>query len=525
MLEQMPEGGFAPNAVPNFPRYPSREVRSLSRTVFVRARYPLQVLGLAALYYGTAHLGYVLEFAGPVAAIVWLPVGIGISGLYLGGLRLWVGVALGDLLANDYATLPLGSALGQTCGNVLEVLLVAFLLHRLVPRGSPIGSIRALGRMVLAIAAGTAVSASIGSLSLLLGGVITTGALASVWRTWWLGDSSGALIVVPLALAWFQSIPADSWKGRRIEAGLMLAAVAGLSELALHTDRPVTYLVFPALIWSALRFRQRGATLAVAITAGFTVWETTHYVGPFVFDSITRSVLSTQLFLAVAALTTLCIAAVVSEREEFAERLRTSRARLVEAAAVERRRVERNVHDGAQQRLAAVVVRLRIASDRVRQAPEESAGLFDKAASEIAQAIDELRDLARGTDPAVLTEFGLGEAIRGLAGHSAIPVEFLELPGARVDEAAESTAYYVLAEALANTQKHAGASSVRVRAALRGAALQVEIVDDGIGGAVEIPGSGLQGLRDRVEALGGTFHVESAPGRTRIEAAIPTVIQ
>jgi signal transduction histidine kinase len=490
----------------------------------MRAGYPVRVLGLAALYYGAAHLGYALEFAGPVAAIVWLPVGVGIAGLYLGGLGLWVGVAIGDLLANDYTALPLGSALGQTCGNVLEVLIAAALLHRLVPRESPVGSIRGLGWMVTAIALGTAVSASIGSLSLLLGGVIEGGALPSVWRTWWLGDSSGALIVVPLALAWARSVPEDRWEGRRVEAGLMLAAVAGLSQLALGTERPLTYLVFPALIWSALRFQQRGATVAIAVTAGFTVWETTHYVGPFAYHSTMHSVLSAQLYIAVAALTTLCLAAAVSEREELAVRLRLSRSRLVEAAAVERRRVEQNVHDGAQQRLAALVVRLRIASDRASQAPEESEALFEKAASDLGQAIDELRDLAHGTDPTVLTEFGLGEAIKRVTARSAVPVEFLALPTVRLDEAAESTAYYVLAEAVTNAQKHARASSVRVRAELDGGALHVEVVDDGLGGAAEIPGSGLQGLRDRVEALGGTFHVDSAPGRTRVAAAIPATV-
>ena len=132
----------------------------------------LGVLALALLYRGAAQIGYALQFAGPVAAIVWLPVGIGVAFLYLGGLRYWPGVLIGDLLANDYGALPLGSALGQTAGNVLEVIVATVLLRRLVPRGDPLGSVGGVSRMLLAIAAGTAVSASVGSLSLLLGGVI-----------------------------------------------------------------------------------------------------------------------------------------------------------------------------------------------------------------------------------------------------------------------------------------------------------------------------------------------------------------
>src|SRR5436853_6336238 len=139
-----------------------------------RRRYVLLVLGLAATYYGVAKLGSKLEFAGPVAAIVWLPVGIAIVFLCLGGLELWPGVLLGDLFANDYTTLPVGTALVQTCGNVLEVLVAAFLIRRLMARGWSLGSIGGLGRVLLAIAAGTAVSATVGSLANRLGGAIPT---------------------------------------------------------------------------------------------------------------------------------------------------------------------------------------------------------------------------------------------------------------------------------------------------------------------------------------------------------------
>jgi signal transduction histidine kinase len=488
--------------------------------------YLFGVAVLAALYYGSARIGFDLNFAGPVAAIVWPPVGVGIAFLYLRGISYWPGVLLGDLLANNYTAIPLGSAIGQTCGNVLEVLVATVLIRRMVPGGSPLQSVRGLARMLVAFAAGTAVSATIGSLSLKLGGVISADAVPTVWRTWWLGDFCGALIVAPLVLAW-SPFPRRRWRprGRLLEAGVVLAAVAVLGDYASRTERPVTFLVFPALIWVALRFGQRGATLAVAIAVSVALWNTTHYLGPFAFRSISRSVLSTQLFVTVAALSTLVLAAVVSERAELARGLRASRARLVRAGDTERRRLERNLHDGAQQRLTWLSVDLRHAARRARERPEEAASLLEDADAKLELAIAELRELAHGIHPAVLTDLGLANAIRSVALRSTIPITVSKMPAERGDESAEATAYYVFAEAVTNAQKHSGASSIDVSATAGARTLRIEIVDDGVGGATSARGSGLQGLRDRVEAAGGRFTLESATGRgTRIAAAIPVFV-
>ena len=487
------------------------------------ARYVVGVASLAGVYYASAKLGYQLEFAGPVAAILWLPVGVGIAFLYLGGLRYWPGVLIGDLLANNYMALPIGSALGQTCGNMLEVLVATVLLRRLVRRGSPLDSVAGVGWLVVAIVAGTAVSASVGSLALLFGDVITWHAAPKVWRTWWLGDSSGALIVVPLALAWYRPVLRRWERGRGVEAAVMLGTVIALAEFATRSHRPLTYLVFPALIWAALRFGRRGATLAVAITALFTVWNTIHYVGPFHFESVSRSVLSAQLFIAVAALTTLSLAAVVSEREHFAARLGASRLRLVAAADNARRRLEQDLHDGAQLRLTWLAVQLRDAAELSRRNPERAAVVLGEAEGELELAIDELRKLAHGIHPAVLVDLGLAEAVKGLALHSSIPVTVVELPSSRLDETAETIAYYVVSEAIANAQKYSRASSIEVRIAPEKDKLRIEVVDDGVGGAAERPGSGLEGLRDRAEAIGGTMKLSSRAGQgTLVAVVIPS---
>ena len=160
----------------------------------------------------------------------------------------------------------------------------------------------------------------------------------------------------------------------------------------------------------------------------------------------------------------------------------------------------------------------------VAQQPPTNAGseaVLERAGTEVTLAIEELRSLAHGLHPALLAQHGLGPALEGVAARATVPVTLVELPLGRYDESAESIAYYVVGEAVANAQKHAQAASVRVRVAMRHGRLAIEIVDDGIGGAAETPGSGLQGLRDRVEAVGGSFAVDSTHRGTRITARIP----
>jgi signal transduction histidine kinase len=482
-------------------------------------RVPSAMLGLAAAYYAAAKIGYALEFAGPVAAVLWLPAGVGIAFLSIGGLRLWPGVLLGDLLVNDYSTLPLGSALGQTGGNLLEVALAAWLIRRVMKQGPPLAGLGGLVRVLLAIAAGAAVSATAGALSLLLGDVISQGEAPRVWRTWWLGDFSGALVLVPLALAWARFPRGRLRPARAVEAGLLLAGVVLLSELALHSDRPLTYLVFPPLIWAAVRFGQRGAAIALAVAIGFMVSNSRHFLGPFSFSSITNDVLNAQLFILVTAVAIWFLATVVSEREHLARSLAASRARLVDTAEFERRRIEHNLHDGAQQRLTALHVRLGIASSGD---PRKATAALEDARNELSLAIDELREIAHGIQPRVLTDSGLAAAMALVAARSPVPVELLDAPPSRLDATAETTAYYVFAEAVTNAQKHARATTITVRAVVRDGLLHIEVSDDGVGGATAGPGSGLQGLHDRVEAVGGRLTVVSQAGQgTTVEAAIP----
>lgn len=488
-----------------------------------RFPYPLGIVAVVAAYYAAAHLGFAFGFAGPVAATVWLPTGVGIACLYLGGLRFWPGVLAGDLLVNNYGALPVGSAAGQSAGNLLEIVLAAMLLRLLSRRGPPLASVSGLAGVVGAIAVGTLASATIGILSLLAGGVLNDDSLVRVWRTWWLGDATGALILVPLALAWWGR-PVRTWaRGRGVEAAGLVLTIVALSEIGLDTGAPLSYIVFPALMWAALRFGHRGSTLAIVIVSGFAIWGVTHYSGPFVFHSISRSVLSTQLYIAVAALSTLSLAAVVSEREALADRLRASRARLVASADIERHRLERDLHDGAQQRLVALSARLSLSAETARHVPARAPELFEAAHAALQAAIEEVRVLAHGMRPPELERSGLAGAVRSIALTSSVPVDVVEIGGAdRFGDGVGNTAYFVVLEAIANAEKHAVASRVVVRIAHAPAALLVQIDDDGLGGAHEREGRGLEGLRDRVEGIGGEFELVSVPGRgTRVSAKLP----
>ena len=199
-----------------------------------------------------------------------------------------------------------------------------------------------------------------------------------------------------------------------------------------------------------------------------------------------------------------------------------SRARLVAAGDAERRRIERNLHDGAQQRLVTVALHLHLIKRRLENNPAEVPQLVDSAQTELSLALDEIRELVRGLHPRLLSDRGLEPALAGLAERALLPVEIVETPSERLPPAVEAAAYYLVAEALANAGKHSEASQVRVRVHADEAGTTVEIVDDGVGGADPETGTGLRGLADRVAALGGELSVASEPGAgTALRAELP----
>jgi signal transduction histidine kinase len=205
------------------------------------------------------------------------------------------------------------------------------------------------------------------------------------------------------------------------------------------------------------------------------------------------------------------------------DELQTSRSRLVEVSMFERRRLERDLHDGAQQRLVALSLQLGLAKRRLQEGEGAAAGaMLDAARDELARALEELRELARGIHPAVLTDRGLEPALEALAERAPLPVSLDQMPAERLPAPVEAAAYFVVAEALTNVVKYAEASTAAVRIRRNGSYAVVEVRDDGVGGADPTIGTGLRGLADRLAALDGRLEVHSPPGEgTTVRAEVP----
>jgi PAS domain S-box-containing protein len=212
----------------------------------------------------------------------------------------------------------------------------------------------------------------------------------------------------------------------------------------------------------------------------------------------------------------------ITERKQSEQELRASRARIVQAADEERRRLERNLHDGAQQRLVALSLSLRLVRSRMDADAGAAAELLDECIAEMLGATSELRELARGIHPAILTDRGLDAALRAVAARAPVPVEVTSSVGERLPAQVEAAAYFVVAEALTNVARYAAAGRAEVRVERGESTVSVEVSDDGVGGADAGSGSGLRGLADRIATLDGTLAVVSPPGEgTIVKAVIP----
>jgi signal transduction histidine kinase len=212
----------------------------------------------------------------------------------------------------------------------------------------------------------------------------------------------------------------------------------------------------------------------------------------------------------------------LAELRSQLEETKDSRTRIVEAGVTERRRLERNLHDGAQQRLVTVSLHLRMAQETMHDDPSAAEAMFERVGDDLKQALEELRELARGLHPAVLTDRGLAPALQSIANRAPFPVEITGVPVLRLPEAVEAAVYYVVAESLTNAAKYADASEARVELSRTNETVVVEIRDNGSGGASLSGGSGIRGLVDRIEALGGQVELESPAGAgTVIRAKLP----
>ena len=280
-----------------------------------RVLYAAKVAGVAAAYYGSAKLGLSLAFMTGSVTAVWPPTGIALAALILWGYRIWPGVALGAFLANAWTGVPLYAVLGITTGNTLEALAGAYLLQRFADFRPSLERVRdVLALVVLAGAVSTTISATFGVTSLLVADEISGGAFGSVWRTWWLGDLGGDLIVAPALLVAATAWPFNRAPGRPLEAAGLTVVLVAICLLVFSTSTTLIYLIFPPLIWAALRFWQPGAAATSLIVAGVAIPFAEADAGPFAGHPPDERLLLAQTFVGVAGMTALVLAAVITER-------------------------------------------------------------------------------------------------------------------------------------------------------------------------------------------------------------------
>jgi diguanylate cyclase (GGDEF)-like protein len=280
----------------------------------------LALVTIAAIYVALAKFGFTMAFPAEQVTLVWPPTGFALAILLLYGRRLWPAIFAGAFLANVTSHEPLAAAVAIAAGNTAEAVLAAWLIARYTPLGDSLGRMRqALGLVVFGAAASTIVSATIGVTSLCLGGVQPWSAFGALWWTWWLGDATGDLLVAPLLLTcrgwrvdWqLASIP----EAVALVGGLALASagvfVSGRTVGATHY--PLEFLVFPFLTWAAISFGVAGASLANLLTSAVALWGTVHGVGAYAAGEVTEHLMLLQVFLAVAATTSLLLGAAVTE--------------------------------------------------------------------------------------------------------------------------------------------------------------------------------------------------------------------
>lgn len=287
----------------------------------------IQILLFSAIYVVAARFGLSLSPISTFATYVWIPTGLSLVLLYLFGFRFWPAIALGALVANFFTGAPFVTALGIAFGNTMEAVLGAYFLQR----GGFRSSLNRLRDVVLLlfVAAGvsTIISATIGVGTLVLTNVITSSVFLHTWVAWWLGDMLSDLIIASLFFVWVSKPSLKLDRKEIFEGGILAICLCFISFIMFRglfgmvpQGSPIAYLIFPFLLWIAVRFGQRGTVTAVFVVSAIALWGTLDGFGPFVQQTVSQSLLFVQGFVSVSAIMSMILSSVVSERKELEER-------------------------------------------------------------------------------------------------------------------------------------------------------------------------------------------------------------
>jgi signal transduction histidine kinase len=298
-----------------------------------RGRYLLSVLALAAAYVAAGRLGLQLDAVSGFATLVWAPSGISLAALIVGGIGLWPGVAAGAFFVNLWAGASIPLAGGIAFGNTLEAVAAAYAISRIPGFDRLLTRSRdALGLIVFGAVLSTVLSATIGTTSLLIAGVVTAERFGVTWAAWWMGDAIGDLIVAPLLLSWGPPGRPSFSRRRLLEALVLGISLVGAALLVFATTARVgaagfmqPHLLAPFLIWAAVRFLQRGATAATFIVSVIAIGGTVLGLGPFTDGALYERLGALQAFLAIMAVTFLALGAVAAERAAAERELRVAK--------------------------------------------------------------------------------------------------------------------------------------------------------------------------------------------------------
>jgi signal transduction histidine kinase len=298
--------------------------------------YVAEVIFLAVIYHLAARLGLQMAYVQANTSPVWPPTGIGLAALLIFGARLWPGISLGVLLGSLLTGAPFNLALGLAVGNTFEALLAVFILKRLFNLHNELDRVQDVIALIIVSLLCTTIGASIGSTTLMILGFSQWQDFWPIWLTWWIGDLLGALVVAPLLLTWVSRTSFQANKRVYLEGGILLILIALITWFVFSSLPPIgvfhqalIYVIFPFVIWAALRFGQRGATFAIALVSGIAIWGTAEGMGPFSLESKNDSLVLLQTFTAVVSLTTLILAAATIERRKAADALRQKADELV----------------------------------------------------------------------------------------------------------------------------------------------------------------------------------------------------
>ena len=522
---------------------------------------------LAAFYFAAAKLGLSLAFVHPSVTAVWPPAGIALAAFLLFGSRVWPGIALGAFLANATTAGSLATSAGIAAGNTLEGLAGAWLVHRYAGGREALSRPRDILKFI-ALAAGlsTIVSATVGVTTLSVAGFAPWSKYAAIWTTWWLGDAVGDLLIAPPLLLWISG-SRPRWPRRRVEStcvGILLIATGAAFFGGIdQKNAPIEWFWIPVAVWVAYRFGQRAAATTVVGISAVTVWGTELGLGPFVLSSPNASLILLQSFLAVVAVLSLTLSAVVAVRERMTEDLRLARdeldarvrertadlsrvnrslqgeiaersrleKELIDAGELERLRLGRDLHDDLGQLLAGIAFLSGAVEKKLsaQSLPETAAA--KEIRSLVQEAIAKTHRLTLGLTPVTIGEGGFLTSVQELATMTervfdvTCRLEY-DQPFVVDRPVAATNLYRIIQESISNAVRHGRARAIVISLALQDGQLTLTVRDDGVGhaaGHAKRAGLGVSIMKHRAAQLGGTLEVQLDGSGTTVVCSVPGI--